>query len=451
MLSELFAGPLPKDACPPLKLNELRCDPDAVAQGAILPLLNTLQGVYLLPTTVRRLPRTLKSTAQEARRTSGEDELQENMKENNLTKSKNRRSFLRGSLAAGAAVIGASAITESKMFAQQSVPPLPQGDVAILRFLAAAELIEADLWTQYAELGGIGNNQPIEVDMNQTLNPYQMALSQLDTDGPQYIASNTLDEVSHANFLNAYLAYRGAPTVNFAQFTTLPGSTATGSSGMMRLTNLMNLNVDTSWFVRYRSTANPDLGALFQQAITLKNVNSIPRTTAELNDPNTNHLQAIANVAAFHFGTIEQGGTSLYAAMSQKVSDPEVLRITLGIGGDEIAHFLEWVDFAGNGVQAPVAPFTDSESGLTFPNFFSPLNPQLQPSLIFPVPFQFLPNLPTVSMIRPIGDEFGGAVAAVNSLTAMGLFTGQSQAFLNTLMQMAIAADSAQRSIISTI
>src|SRR5271168_3124385 len=78
------------------------------------------------------------------------------------------------------------------------------------------------------------------------------------------------------------------------------------------------------------------------------------------------------------FGYIEQGGSSLYQAMSQKVSSLEVLKITLGIGGDEIAHFLEWVDFAGNGVQATVAPFTDSISGLTFPNFFSPLNLRIQ-------------------------------------------------------------------------
>jgi hypothetical protein len=76
------------------------------------------------------------------------------------------------------------------------------------------------------------------------------------------------------------------------------------------------------------------------------------------------------NVAAFHFGYIEQGGSSLYAAMSQKVTDPEVLEITLGIGGDEIAHFLEWVDFAGNGVQAPIAPFTDSISGLNLSQLF---------------------------------------------------------------------------------
>jgi hypothetical protein len=305
---------------------------------------------------------------------------------------------------------------------------LNAGDTAILRFLAAAELIEADLWTQYAELGGIGNNQPIEVNPTPTppLNNYQVALSNLDSDGPQYITSNTLDEVSHATFLNAYLESKGAEPVNFSQFETLQGSTAQGSSLKPRLTNLMHLNVDTSWFVRYRSATNPDLGATFPQAITLNNVTAIPRTDADFNgaaNPNfkgNNHIQAIANVAAFHFGMIEQGGTSLYAAMSQKVSDPEVLQITLGIGGDEIAHFLEWVDFAGNGVQQTIAPFTDAISGLTFPDFFNnpPLKPAtlVQPSLIFPVPCEFIsPDLPHVSIIRPLTDKFAGAVAAVAS------------------------------------
>ena len=113
--------------------------------------------------------------------------------------------------------------------------------------------------------------------------------------------------------------------------------------------------------------------------------------------------------------------------------------------GDEIAHFLEWVDFAGNGVQAPVAPFTDPISGLAFPNFFSPLNPLIQPSLIFPVPVEFRPNLPHVSMIRPLTDQNGGAVATIKSFIADGLFIGQSQQFLNILQAMAVEADSAVR------
>jgi hypothetical protein len=360
-----------------------------------------------------------------------------------------RRSFMKsGLLAGGAAAVGAGLLANGSSAQAQERGRLGAGDAAILRFLAAAELIESDLWIQYAELGGIGNNPPPEVSPSQ-LNNYQQALSNLDGDGPQYITSNTLDEVSHAAFLNAYLESRGAEPVNFDQFRTLQGSTATGSSGIKRLTNLMNLNVDTSWFVRYRSTTNPDLGATFPQAITLNGVTAIPRNNTDLNGP-ANHLQAIANVAAFHFGYIEQGGSSLYATMSQKVSDPEVLEVTLGIGGDEIAHFLEWVDFAGNGVQQPVAPFTDPISGLTFPDFFNnpPLQPPnlVQPSLIFPVPCEFIsPNLPHVAIIRPLTDRFAGAVATIASFTADGLFNGQSRQFLNLLQVMAHEADAAVR------
>jgi hypothetical protein len=369
-----------------------------------------------------------------------------------------RRSFMKsGLLAGGAAAVGAGLLANGTPARAQERGRLNPGDVAILRFLAAAELIESDLWQQYAELGGIGNNLPIEVNPNQQLNNYQIALSNLDGDGPQYITSNTLDEVSHAAFLNAYLESRGAEPVNFSQFETLAGSTATGATpGKLRLTNLMHLNVDTSWFVRYRSTTNPDLGATFPQAVTLNGVTAIPRTNADFNGvansnfPGNNHIQAIANVAAFHFGYIEQGGSSLYAAMSQKVTDPEVLEITLGIGGDEVAHFLEWVDFAGNGVQQPVAPFSDSISGLSFPDFFNnpPLQPPslVQPSLIFPVPCEFIsPNLPHVAIIRPLSDRFGGAVATIASFTADGLFNGQSRQFLNTLQIMAAEADAAVR------
>ncbi len=364
-----------------------------------------------------------------------------------------RRSFVTtGLMAGGAAAAGAALFTDGNLARAQEraeLRHLGEGDTAILRFLAAAELIESDLWTQYAELGGLTSGVPIEVNPNQKLNAYQTALSQLDPDGPQYITSNTGDEVSHATFLNAYLKSKGAEQVDFTKFTTLAGSTAAGSSGKKRLTNLMNLNVDTSWYVRYRSTTNPDFGATFPQAITLKGVTTIPVDNNDLENSTQaeiDHIQAIANTAGFHFGSIEQGGTSLYATLSQKVTHPEVLRITLSIGGDEIAHFLEWVDFAGNGVQPPVAPFTDSQTGLTFPNFFDPLNPLIQPSLIFPVPCEFISSsLPKVAIIRPTSDEFGGAMAAANFLIASGLFTGQSEEFLDTLQQMAFDADQAFR------
>jgi hypothetical protein len=376
--------------------------------------------------------------------------------ENPVSKTKrpvDRRSFMKsGLLTGGAAAVGAGLLARGTTARAQNGGYLNRGDAAILRFLAAAELIESDLWVQYAELGGIGNNKPVEVDMNQSMNSYQVALSNLDTDGPQYIASNTLDEQSHAAFLNAYLESRGAEPVDFDEFRTLEGSTATGSSGIKRLTNLMHLNVDTSWYIRYRSTTNPDLGATFPQAIELQNVTAIPRNNNDFNgttNPNflgNDHVQAIANTAAFHFGYIEQGGSSLYATMSQKVTDPEVLEITLGIGGDEIAHFLEWVDFAGNGVQQPVAPFKDPISGLSFPDFFNPLNPLIQPSLIFPVPCEFIsPKLPHVAIIRPLTDRFAGAVATIASFTADGLFYGQNPEFLNILKIMAVEADAAIR------
>jgi hypothetical protein len=368
-----------------------------------------------------------------------------------------RRSFLKkGVLAGGVAAIGAG-VTGARTLAFGQAPgntrPTP-GDIAILRFLAAAELIESDLWLQYAELGGLGANPPIEVDPNEPLNNYQVALSNLDSDGPQYITSNTIDEISHAAFLNGYLESKGAAPVNLDEFRTLPGSQATGAQNLGRLTNLMHLNVDTSWFIRYRSATNPDFGATVPQALTLTNVTAIPRNDSDFNGasnpnfPGNDHIQAIANVAAFHFGYIEQGGSSLYAALSQQVSSREVLKITLGIGGDEIAHFLEWVDFAGNSVQQPLAPLTDPVSGLQFPNFFSPLNPLTQPSLIFPVPCEFIsPDLPHCAVIRPSDDKFAGAVATIASFTADGLFVGQTQRFFQVVTQLAEEADAATREL----
>jgi hypothetical protein len=371
----------------------------------------------------------------------------------------NRRSFLKkGALAGGVIAVGAGLIGgDTRAFGEESGGSLTKGDAAILRFALAAELIEADLWTQYAELGGLTPGQlPLETLPTPPLNTYQAAFLNLDGDGPQYISSNTLDEVSHAAFLNAYLESKGAESVNFDEFRTLKGSQATGSTGIGRLTNLMHLNVDTSWFIRYRSATNPDFGAAFPQALTITNHTAIPITDADFTDPN--HIQVIANIAAFHFGYIEQGGSSLYPALGRKASSLEVLKITQGIGGDEIAHFLEWVDFAGNGVQAPVAPVTDPQTGFTFPNFFLPLNPNappsaansnnplIQPSLIFPVPCEFInADLPHVSIIRPLDDKFGGAVATIASFTADGLFVGQSKEFFKAVNKLAEEADAARR------
>jgi Ferritin-like domain len=316
--------------------------------------------------------------------------------------------------------------------------PLTSGDTAILKFLAAAEIIETDLWQQYAELGGVTSGAP---------NPYQLAFQQLDGDGPQYITSNTLDEASHAAFLNAYLVLKGHQPVNLDQFRTLPSSGATGAKQIGRLTNLTKLSVDTSWYTRYRSKTNPDFGAKFPQAIPALAkgpFTAIPITDADFGPPD--HIQAIANTAAFHFGMIEQGGSSLYATLAQKVSSAEVLRIVLSIGGDEVAHFLEWVDFAGNGVQDPIAPFTDPTNGLTFPDFNATGNPLLQTNLIFPVPCQFIhSSLPACAVIRPTADGRIDAVGAVTGFIKSNLFAGQPPAFKNMLFEMANAADEAQR------
>ena len=363
------------------------------------------------------------------------------------TRSVNRRSLLKGGLLAGGAASLGAGLLGKQAFAQgdndrDDRHGLSSGDIAILRFVAAAELLESDLWTQYTELGGVSDG---------TQNTYQQAFEFLDGDGPQYITSNTIDEISHADFLNGYLESRGADPVNLDEFRVLQGSTASGAQNIGRLTNLMHLNVDTSWYIRYRSTTNPDMGATYPQAINITNRTAIPITDADFEG--ANHIQAIANTAAFHFGSIEQGGTSLYASLGQKVSNAQVLEIMFGIGGDEIAHFLEWVDFAGNSVQpgdngafnfaGGTSPVTDK--GLTFPDF-TKKGPLFQPNLIFPVPAEFIsPNLPRCATVRPITDKFGGARAAVTGLTASGLFTGQSKNFFSTLKRMAAEADAAVR------
>jgi hypothetical protein len=353
--------------------------------------------------------------------------------------STNRRSFLQKGLLAGTATMGAGLVASNAAFAQTSIRPTP-GDIAILTLLAAAELIEADLWQQYAELGGVSSGPQ---------NAYQLAFQNLDSDGSQYITSNTLDEQSHATFLNAYLVSKGAPAVNLDKFRTLPSSLLAPKQ-IGRLTNLTELSVDTSWYTRYRSATNPDFGATFPQALpalAAGKFTAIPRNSADLMNPD--HIQAIANTAAFHFGFIEQGGSSLYATLSQKVSSPEVLKITLSIGGDEICHFLEWVDFAGNGVQPPVAPVTDPTNGLTFPNFDATPNPLLQTNLIFPVPCEFIsPSLPHCAVIRPTSAGQLDASGAIESFVSDGLFIGQPPEFTDLLFTLAKLADAAQRVIL---
>ncbi len=370
---------------------------------------------------------------------------------NGLKSSINRRSFMRkGLTAASAATLGAGLLTHSSSALGQEGPEehsgrLTKGDAAILRFLAAAEILETDFWVQYNELGGI---QDSEVPGGSGNAAYTAALAVLDEDMAQYVHDNTEDEFTHQNFINAYLASKGADTVNLEQFRTVPGSSATGSSGKLRLTNLMQLTLDTSWWTRYRSrTKNPDLGDTFPQAIPTLAVGqhtAIPRTDADLNDPN--FLQAIANTAAFHFPTIEQGGNSLYPSLAQRVTHVEVLRVVLSIGPTETAHFQTWHDKAGN---APPLTAVDPVTGVsvTFPDLNSPPfgGEDFQTNLIMPEPCPFLSRkLPVCSIIRPTETK-GAAKGALNFLTAMGLFIGQSPEFFAFLRDLAEDADEARR------
>ncbi|MBV9504197.1 MAG: ferritin-like domain-containing protein [Acidobacteriia bacterium] len=357
----------------------------------------------------------------------------------------NRRSFLRkGLAAAGAATTAAGLLSAQQTNSGQLTP----GDTAILRFLAAAEIIESDLWEQYNELGGIQDSE----EPSGTGNPaYTAALQNLDGDMAQYIHDNTDDEFSHQNFLNAYLASKHAPTVSFEPFRTLPGSTATGSSGKLRITNLMQLTVDTSWYTRYRSgTQNSDLdpNVVFPQAVpglSAGQFTAIPRTDADLSP--ADHLQAIANTAAFHFADVEQGGSSLYPSLAQRVTNPEVLRILLSIGPVETSHFQTWFDTAGNAVSQPLAPLTDPTNGLVFPDLNSPPygGETYQTNLIMPEPCPFISgSLPPCSVIRPTA-TMGIAMGVVDFLVAEGLFIGQSAAFFEFLNGLARAADAARR------
>jgi Ferritin-like domain len=363
-------------------------------------------------------------------------------KEENMERSEqpesltSRRSFLLKGAAAGAATIGAGRFLAEPMAALAS-GGLTKGDAAILRFLAAAELIETDLWQQYNELAGI---QDSEVPGGSGNPAYAAAVAVLDEDMAQYIHDNTDDEISHAAFLNAYLKANGKQPVNLDRFRKLPSSTATGARQIGRLTNLMELTVDTSYWTRYRSDSkNPDFGNVLPQAVpglAAGRFPAIPRSDADLAP--ANHLQAIANTAGYHFAFIEQGGTSLYAQLAQRVAHPEVLRILLSIGPTEAMHFQTWHDKAGN---AP--PLTDPTNGLVFPDLNAD-GEATQTNLIMPEPTIFLRRrFPIVSIIRPTQTK-GAAMAAVRALTADGLFRGQSGEFFAVLRGLAKAADQAR-------
>ena len=383
-----------------------------------------------------------------------------------------RRSFLKGLGMAGATLLPASAllVNQAKARGDDFGGKLSKGDASILRFLAAAEIIESDLWEQYWELGGVSFGESVETPLGETTpsfnggNPfYTSALTILDGDMPQYITDNTDDEFSHQAFIRAYLASKGASTADIdllsgPRFRTLDGSTAQGSSKKKRLTNLLRLTVDTSFWSRYRDDAhNPDLDPsfIFKQAVTGLDKGehrAIPKDDNDTkgskvnNPPNpaqdiTPHLQAIAFTAGFHFAFIEQGGTSLYPSLAQRVTDPEVLRVVLSIGPTEAMHFQTWQDKAGNALPL------NNVDGLTFVDLHASTDDLLIANLIMPEPTPFLSRgFPNCSIVRPTQTK-RAAMGAVAALTADGLFKGheQDREFFELLADLASDADRARR------
>ena len=406
--------------------------------------------------------------------------------------SANRRSFLKkGVMGAGAAAMAAGLLPGSLVASARGEDdgvPITKGDIAILRFLQALEQVEADLWIQYSELGGTQDNEVSGVNGGNPI--YMAALTILDGDMPQYIHDNTDDEISHAAFLKNYLESKGASAVSLEPFRHLPTSKATGANQNFlgdggRLTNLTQLTIDTSFWTRYRSITNPDFdpAAKFIQAtgnFDGSNTNSlnggrftaIPRSDDDTHgsDPSnppasiSPRLQAIAFAAGFHFAFIEQGGTSLYPTLAQKVSNLEVLRILLSIGPSETMHFQTWQDKAGNANQGnPPLTVTDpvNNSTVTFRDLHvaqAETSPEslngdtLQANLIMPEPTHFLdPEFGPVAIIRPTSTQNGGAVASVMSFAQDGLFldpkTGKNTGIVPLLLRLAEEADEARRQL----
>jgi hypothetical protein len=392
----------------------------------------------------------------------------------------NRRSFLRNGTVAGAATLGAGLLPARVSAFERDDDdraPITKGDIAILKFLQALEQVEADLWIQYSELGGVQDNEVSGVNGG---NPaYTAALTILDGDMPQYIHDNTDDEISHARFLGNFLESRGESAVSLEAFRHLPTSKAAGANQNFkgdggRLTNLTQLTIDTSFWTRYRSITNPDFDpkAVFQQAVPSLNggrFTAIPRSDADTagSDPSnpptsiTDKLKAIAFTAGFHFAFIEQGGTSLYPTLAQHVTNLEVLRILLSIGPSETMHFQTWQDKAGNATPLTVTDPVNN-STVTFTDLHvaqGETNPEslngdtLQANLIMPEPTHFLnPDFGPVAIIRPTSTALGGAVAAVQSFLTDGLFinpkTNKSDTgIVQRLMQLAEEADEARRRV----
>jgi hypothetical protein len=339
-----------------------------------------------------------------------------------------RRSFMKIGAAASVATLGAGLLGSSTNAAASTIGENAKdvaptaGDIAILQFLAAAELVEQDLWIQYADLAA-HNPQ------------YREVLSNIDADGPTYAAQTASDEGSHANFINAYLKSVKAEPVNLDAFRTIASPSVTGANPKGNLTNLTELTVDTSWYNRYRSEANIDLGATFPQLVDLDKIPTVP-TSNSMSDA---EAQAIANSAFFHFCAIEQGGSSLYSSLMTQVTSLEVLDILASIGPTEFYHFAIF--------QKSLEGLPPVEFGkLNFPDLKG--DPAYKVSQVMPLHCQFIKKcFPQCSIVRPRALANAGPLAAATGLVKSGLFTGQSTSFFDAVVALATAANNAERTV----
>ncbi len=333
-----------------------------------------------------------------------------------------RRSLVKGALA-GAAVVGLGGLSRTMpaLAASSEAPEVTAGDVAILRFLAAAELIETDLWVQYCELAK-GNKA------------YGEALNLIENELVTYTCDVAGDEQSHADFINGFLSANGHAPVNLDAFRTLPSSKATGARQIGRLTNLMHVTVDTSWYLRYRDTGNPDFGAKYPQFVDIVDKPLIPLSNEKLTKK---QMQLIANSAAFHFCATEQGGSSIYPTMIPKATNLDVLRILTGIGPSE-AYFFCSFHQSLEGLPAI------SGDGLVFPD----VKKNDIGAHHIPHPCKFIdPELPLACVVRPGRVPNGGAVHLFQAGIKSNLFRGQTDKFFDTVMGLAVAADAATRDL----
>jgi hypothetical protein len=316
---------------------------------------------------------------------------------------------------------------------------LSKRDLAILRFLTVVEQIERDIWQQYSELGGATDRMQ---------NGYQLALQVLDLNTSRQISNDYIDELSHARFLNEVLKSEGAEPVDLERFRTLRGSAAPGALNIGRLTNLMHLKVDTSWLARYRRAHDSESGLPESQTMPVLSSQSIPRSEADFCEPE--HAQKIANVAVFHFGHLTCRVLSLYANLCKMERRAKVLRILLGIGGQEVAHFLGWIDIAYKITPGPLFRFDIPQTPI---ERHGPVLDECDTAprqlisqarkIVSGCSGSLRADHPVTSLFPSVDDELRGAVAAIHCLTQDGIFVGQSDEFMRMLIALANEADDA--------